>query len=87
MIREDTTQRAADAPKVAAKRPLRTEQLRRMLRRKSGASIAQLEQTFGWQLHTACAAISTQRKAGHEIVRSNTRNGSLYRILDRGSDQ
>lgn len=63
----------------------RQAQLRRMLCRKSGATIAQIQKTFGWQPHTARAAISSQRKAGSVIVRSESDKGSVYRIVREGA--
>ena len=63
----------------------RPEQLRKLLRRKSGASIAELREIFGWQPHTARAAISGLRKAGEAIERRSGRNGSIYRIVKRAA--
>lgn len=62
----------------------RQEQLARLLNRKSGASIAQIQKAFGWQPHTARAAISTLRKAGTGIERCDTDKGVVYRIADKG---
>lgn len=59
----------------------RSDQLRRLLARKSGATIAQLQTAFDWQPHTARAAISNQRKAGHTIDRKESSKGSVYRLL------
>ena len=61
----------------------RHEQLRKLLRRKSGASIAELQEIFGWQPHTARAAISGLRKTGEAIERHSGRNGPTYRIVKR----
>ena len=61
----------------------RPEQLRKLLRRKSGASIAELREVFGWQPHTTRAAISGLRKAGEAIERRSGKNGSIYRIVKR----
>jgi len=68
--------------KVHSSRP---EQLRKLLRRKSGASIAELQEIFGWQPHTARAAISGLRKAGEAIERRSCGNGSIYRIVKRAA--
>lgn len=72
---------------TANKTITRHEQLRRLLTRKSGASITQIQKAFDWQPQTARAAISAQRKAGREIARSQTDKGSVYRIVERGGDQ
>jgi len=79
--------RKADKPEPGAKKPTRQVQLRKMLTRKSGASIAQIQKAFGWQPHTARAAISAQRKAGCEITRSDADKGPVYRIVDQGGEQ
>ena len=60
----------------------RSRQLRRLLRRKSGASIAELQEKFGWQPHTARAAISGLRKGGETIERCAGVAGSIYRIVE-----
>lgn len=76
------TSAPADIDKAKARRPKQTraEQLRTLLTRKTGASIAQIQNKFGWQPHTARAAISSLRKAGHVIERSDTDKGPVYRI-------
>ncbi|MFQ6552650.1 DUF3489 domain-containing protein [Aestuariibius insulae] len=63
----------------------RRGQLTKLLSRKSGASIAQIQTAFGWQPHTARAAISAQRKAGHRVERTRTEAGPVYRIVTEGS--
>ena len=72
--------------KAAANKAVRTKltrkaQLSKLLSRKSGVSIVQIQKAFGWQLHTARAALSTLRKAGTAIERSDTDKGSVYRIV------
>ena len=44
-------------------------QLEQILRRKSGADVAEISKKFGWQSHAVRAAISGFRKAGHDVVR------------------
>lgn len=83
----DRTKRKTNKPAPVAKKPTRQSQLRKLLTRKSGASIVQIQKAFGWQPHTARAAISAQRKAGFEISRSYTDKGPVYRIVERGGDQ
>ncbi len=67
--------------KTAVGKPTRSAQLHRLLNRKSGVTLVQLQKTFGWQPHTARAAISAQRKAGYEIERSGSDKGSVYRVV------
>jgi len=65
----------------------RPAQLQKLLSRNSGATIAQIQLAFGWQPHTARAAISTQRKTGCLIERSTTNRGSVYRIVRTAETQ
>ncbi|WP_424831359.1 DUF3489 domain-containing protein [Ruegeria sp.] len=67
--------------KVVKARPARKGQLTKLLSRKTGATIPQMEKAFGWQPHTARAAISTLRKAGFPVERSDTDKGTVYRIV------
>ena len=60
--------------------PNRPAQLRKLLARRSGATIIQIQQSFEWQPHTARAAISKLRKAGDVVDRTETSKGSVYRI-------
>lgn len=56
-------------------------QLRQRLERKGGASLKDLQDTFGWQPHTIRAAISGLRKAGHDVQREAGSDGAVYRIV------
>ena len=68
-------------PQSAGGKATRSVQLHKLLARKSGVTLAQLQKTFGWQPHTARAAISAQRKAGCQIERSDSDKGSVYRVV------
>ena len=75
-------------PKVAniiaiKAKPKRQEQLSKLLNRKSGATILQIQSAFGWQPYTARAALSTLRKARTAIEWSDTDKGSVYRIVSK----
>ncbi len=74
------------APKTAPKKATRQQQLHKLLCRKSGVTIAQLQKAFDWQPHTARAAISTLRKTGQHIERSKAGAGTgfVYRIAREG---
>ena len=87
MTVSDIKTQKADMLKPRANKVTRQAQLRKLLIRKSGASIAQIRQAFGWQPHTVRAAISAQRKAGWEITRTDTDKGSVYRIVDESGTQ
>ena len=53
----------------------------RLLRRSSGATIAQLQKTTGWQPHSVRAALTGLRKKGHDVQRDKNAKGvSVYRI-------
>jgi len=58
----------------------RPAQLRKLLARRSGATIPEIQQSFEWQPHTVRAAISKLRKAGDVVDRTQTSKGSVYRI-------
>lgn len=74
----DTKSKAkSPAPKKAKARRTRQQALTKLLNRKSGASIAQIQKAFGWQPHSARAAISTLRKTGTVIERSDTDKGAV----------
>ena len=77
----DTVQGSAKA-RASGIKVTRATQLQRLLKRKSGVTIAQLQKSFGWQPHTARAAISQQRKAGCLIDRTEGKKGSVYRMIE-----
>ena len=79
-VKSKPKQKAVDSKPVRAKRT-RRQQLEQMLGRKSGATIAQMQKAFGWQPHTARAAISRLRKTGVPVERAETDKGSVYRII------
>lgn len=84
MPTETSTKPKTEAAKVARTKPTRREQLTKLLNRKSGASITQIQKAFGWQPHTARAAISTLRKRGTLIERTDTDKGAVYRAVTEG---
>ena len=76
----ETNQTTSHTTANRRKNATRRDQLTKLLGRKSGASIAQIQKAFGWQPHTARAAISTLRKSGASVERTITEKGSVYRI-------
>ena len=70
--------------KTARAKPTRQLQLTRLLNRKSGASITQIQKAFGWQPHTVRAAISALRKEGTLVDRTDTDKGAVYRAVTEG---
>ena len=71
------------------KPPTKKEQLIRMLKAKAGADVATLSDKLGWQPHTTRAALTSLRKAGHEIIatKPNGRGASTYHIVGVASKQ
>lgn len=87
MTISDQEQQKTTKSKTVATKSTRQAQLHKPLTRKSGVTIAQLQKTFGWQPHTARAAISAQRKAGSAVARTATDKGSVYRIVEGQGDR
>ncbi len=55
--------------------------LRRMVERKSGATVAALMEVTGWQAHSVRAALSGLRKDGLAVDRRKTRKGeTIYSV-------
>ena len=81
------TANGVSATKAVSPKTTRAAQLRQMLTRKSGATTAQIQLAFAWQPHTARAAISSLRKAGAVVERSDTPKGSVYRIVQEDVPQ
>ena len=62
-------------------KPTKIAAVIRLLRRSSGATIAQLQKTTGWQPHSVRAALTGLRKKGHDVQRDKNAKGvSVYRI-------
>ena len=51
-----------------------------MLRRKSGATLAELVAATGWLPHTTRAALTGLRKKGHDIERGSRDGVTIYSI-------
>lgn len=61
--------------------------IRKLLARKCGASLAQLQEATTWQSHSIRAALSGLRKTGPAITRvKNAKGVTIYRIT-AGGDQ
>ncbi len=62
-------------------KPTKIDAVIRLLRRSSGATIAQLQMTTGWQPHSVRAALTGLRKKGHDVQRGKDAKGvTVYRI-------
>jgi len=72
---------SSDTPKVT-----KATILRDMLKKRAGASLAELCEATGWQKHSVRAALSGLRKAGHAVERrAPTKAGgeARYRITGK----
>ncbi len=78
------TEPATPKPAAPAKpAPSKRERVLQLLRRKTGASLAQLQAATGWQAHSVRAALSGLRKDGHAVTREAARKaggGAVYRV-------
>lgn len=75
------TPKAAAGPATApAKRVPKRDTVLALIRRKGGASLAELNAATGWQAHSVRALICGLRKAGQTIIREGRGPDSCYRI-------
>ena len=59
----------------------KTHAVIQLLRRPSGATIAQIQRATGWQPHSVRAALTGLRKKGHDVKRDKNAKGvTVYRI-------
>ncbi|HCP80230.1 MAG TPA: hypothetical protein DIT67_01055 [Octadecabacter sp.] len=84
MIIDPKSKTKVQASKPTGQKLTRQQQLAKLLCRKSGASVAQIQKAFGWQPHTARAAISMLRKGGMAIERTDTGKGPVYGAASEG---
>ena len=65
-------------------RPRNPELAKRLLRRKQGATIAELTGTTAWQPHSARAFLTGLRKAGKTLEKDKRKSGvTSYRLVRR----
>lgn len=63
--------------------PVRTSKIDtviELLRRKEGATLAEMTGATGWQPHSARAVLTGLRKKGHSIEKSKRDDATCYRI-------
>ncbi len=74
---------ARRTPSASSPAPSRKTALITLLQRLEGATLQQICETFGWLPHSARAALSGLRKAGHGIERRARSEGedAIYRII------
>ncbi len=62
-------------------KPTKIETILKLLRRPSGATIAQMQKATGWLAHSVRAALTGLRKKGHNVERGKDAKGiTRYRI-------
>ena len=60
----------------------KTDAVIRLLRRSSGATIAQIQKITGWKPHSVRAALTGLRKKEHDLKRDKNAKGvTVYRII------
>jgi hypothetical protein len=65
---------------MTAKTP-KIDAVLKLLKRKQGATVAQLQAATGWQPHSVRAALTGLRKKDHDIRREkNTKDVTVYKI-------
>ncbi len=58
----------------------------KLISRTKGATLAEIAEPTGWQLHSARAHLSNLRKKGRSVVRERRKNGeTAYRVIDATS--
>ena len=63
-------------------RKTKSATVHQMLRRKNGATIAEIEKATGWQPHSCRAFLSGVRKSGAEVAKEHRDNGrTAYRVV------
>jgi len=76
-----TTESAEPDAAAAMDRPAsKLERLRALLAQEGGATLELVQQSLGWQPHAVRAAISGLRKAGLDVRRETSADGTRYRI-------
>jgi DNA-binding transcriptional regulator PaaX len=74
-------------PNGAAKPEPKKQQLRRLVERKSGATINILMEATGWQAHSVRAALSGLRKDGFAVERRTNRKGETVYALGASDER
>ncbi len=62
----------------------KTEAVLKLLKRKQGATVAQLQKATGWQPHSVRAALTGLRKKDHDIRREKNAKGlTIYKSVEQ----
>ncbi len=84
MTDQTTENLRSDPAKHRLARPVpksKTETLRKLLARRTGATVVQIQKQLGWQPHTIRAAISRLRSSGVTVELDRSGRVARYRIM------
>ena len=74
--------RSGSSLRQSAARTTKKAVIRKLLRRKRGATLTALQDATGWQRHSLRAAVTGLRKSGVEIERAtNAKGETVYRTI------
>lgn len=83
------TQQQTEAPAIGPAKPFTTKpagktksaDLQKLLSRRTGATVAQIQKQLGWQPHTVRAAISRLRSTGVSVELDRSGRVARYRFV------
>ena len=84
MTDQPTAKLTSDPAQQRAARPIpkpKTEMLRKLLTRRTGATVVQIQKQLGWQPHTIRAAISRLRSSGVTVELDRSGRVARYRSM------
>ncbi len=84
MTAQITEARATELSKTKTLKPeitTKTEMLRKLLSRRNGATVSQIQNRLDWQAHTVRAAISRLRSSGLLIELDRSSKSARYRLV------
>ena len=86
MTDQPTAKLTSDPALQRSARPIpkpKTEMLRKLLARRTGATVVQIQKQLGWQPHTIRAALSRLRSSGVTVELDRSGRVARYRIMAR----
>ena len=84
MTDQPTENLTSDPAQQRSARPVpkpKTEMLHKLLARRTGATVVQIQKQLGWQPHTIRAAISRMRSSGVSVELDRSGRVARYRII------
>lgn len=80
MAREASADPEPGKPAPAPRGPSKIDQVVGLLKRESGAALAEMIEVTGWLPHTTRAALTGLRKKGHVIEKTSREGTTVYSI-------